>query len=430
MTSETRTSGSARGAWIALLLLLLINLMNYVDRQILSAVEHPIAQEFGVTATDTGWLATAFLLSYMVFAPLFGVLADRMSRWVIVGGGVVLWSLASGGSGAVHTYTLLLVMRLLIGIGEAAYGPVAPTIISDLYPIESRGRVLAWFYAAIPVGSALGYVVGGLFHSNWHLAFYLTLPPGILLGAGCFFMRDPAVQTRKQVTRRASADDYKQLLRNKSYVLDCAGMTAMTFALGGIAFYMPRWLELRGLAPEKATPIFGGIVVLSGLLGTLIGGVVGDRLRKRFSGSYFLVSGVAMLIGFPLFLAMLKAPFPLCWVLIFLTCFCLFFNTGPSNTVIANVTHPTVRATAFAANIFIIHAFGDAISPPLIGWFADRWGLDVAFMVMSLTIVLGGVLWLWGARYLAQDTAAVEQALAADPAANGEAPSAELTGAV
>ncbi|MGN6625305.1 MAG: MFS transporter, partial [Tepidisphaeraceae bacterium] len=119
MTTQTRTSGSARGAWIALLLLLLINLINYVDRQILSAVEHPIAQEFGVSTADTGWLATAFLLSYMVFAPLFGVLADRMSRWVIVGGGVVLWSLASGGSGAVHTYTLLLVMRLLIGVGEA-----------------------------------------------------------------------------------------------------------------------------------------------------------------------------------------------------------------------------------------------------------------------------------------------------------------------
>jgi MFS family permease len=396
-----KTRSRARAA---LVLLLLINLMNYVDRQILAAVEKPIGDEYGVSPAATGWLVPAFVFAYMVFAPLFGVLADRMRRWVIVGIGVIVWSLASGGSGAVPTFALLVMMRLMIGIGEAAYGPVAPTIISDLYPVTDRGKVLSWFYAAIPVGSALGYVIGGIFHEHWHWAFYLTVPPGLLLGVWCFFMPEPP-REGVAAQRRATRADYLKLLDIPSYVIVCAGMTAMTFALGGIGFFMPRYLEVeRGLDPKWATPAFGGIAAVGGLVATLAGGWAGDKLRDRFPGSYFLVSAAGMLIGFPLTLLMLVTPFPFCWVIIFLAVFCLFFNTGPSNTIIANVTPPTVRATAFALNILVIHALGDAISPPIIGWVAEKWGLKAGFAVVSMMMALGGLLWLWGARYLQQDT--------------------------
>jgi MFS family permease len=304
---------------------------------------------------------------------------------------------------------------------------VAPTIIADFYPVSSRGKVLAWFYAAIPVGSALGYVVGSLFYDHWHWAFYVTVPPGILLGIMCFAMRDPrhqshptAIQaiapeaaTPAAVTpprKRATAADYAKLLRIPSYLLNTIGMTAMTFAIGGISFFMPRWLEGRGLDPKQAGVIFGGIVVVSGLVATIAGGMLGDKLRSRFPGSYFLVSGAGMLVGFPFFLLMLVTPFPWCWIVIFLAVFCLFFNTGPSNTIIANVTAPSVRATAFAMNILVIHALGDAISPPLIGLVAAKWNLDVGFMVVSGMMVLGGVVWLLGARHLARDTAAATAA--------------------
>src|SRR5262249_39974985 len=148
-----------------------INLFNYIDRQVLAAVVPALENEFfpkdpatGLrppdTAEDLGLLATAFMVSYMVIAPVFGWLADRMAPWLLVGVGVILWSLASGGSGLAATYMILLLTRCCVGIGEAAYGPVAPTLISDLYPKEHRGYVLAWFYMAIPVGSALGYVIG------------------------------------------------------------------------------------------------------------------------------------------------------------------------------------------------------------------------------------------------------------------------------
>lgn len=430
------------GARIALLLLLAINLFNYIDRQVLAAVESDIEREYfpekdypyhpgtknRVDKTIEGTIGSlnlAFMVSYMLFAPLFGWMADRMGRWMLVGVGVVIWSLASGATALAPTFALLFLTRCLVGIGEAAYGPVAPTVISDLYPVRQRGSKLAWFYVAIPVGSALGYVLGGLvanYTGDWRWAFYCVVPPGLLLGVWCFLMPEPP---RGQAdvggaARKARMEDYLVILRTPSYVLDTLGMTAMTFAMGGIAFWMPRYIaEVRGAGDKGDVNIlFGAIIVVSGLSATLIGGWLGDKLRTRFSGAYFLVSGAGLILGFPMVLLVLWMPFPLAWVFVFLACFCLFFNTGPSNTILANVTHPSVRATAFALNILIIHALGDAVSPALIGLvkgYTESW--DVAFTVVAAMLLLGGLLWLWGARYLERDTALAPTRLVEDPPA-------------
>jgi MFS family permease len=188
-------------------------------------------------------------------------------------------------------------------------------------------------------------------------------------------------------------------------VLCTLGMAAMTFAMGGMQLWMPYYLEGRGASPTSATISFGAIVAIAGLTSTLAGGIAGDRLRARFPGSYFLVSGTAMLVGFPVFLAALVAPFPWVWLLIFLACFCLFFNTGPSNTILANVTHPSMRAAAFALNILVIHALGDVISPVIVGLLNDYFhDMNKSFVVVGLMFLVAGVFWLAGARFLKTDT--------------------------
>lgn len=408
-----------------MLLLLAINLFNYIDRYVLAAVLTRIGMEMLQGRADAnaklGALATVFLISYMVLSPIFGLLGDRFPRWKLIGVGVILWSLASGASGLAGDYWILLITRIFVGVGEAAYGPVAPTIISDLYPITSRGKVMSWFYMAIPVGSALGYTLGGIADAmlGWRWGFYLVVPPGVLLGLLCFWMKEPP-RGDGQVSagRRIRLADYLELARNPSYIWNTAAMTAMTFAIGGIATWMPHYIvEYRHAASlGSANTIFGAITVITGITATLLGGIAGDALRGRVRGSYFLVSGAALALGFPFVMAMMRVPFPAAWGLVFLAEFCLFFNTGPSNTALANVTRPQIRATAFAINILLIHALGDAISPPIIGYIADRSGgdLNAGFSAVAGVMLAGSACWLIGSRYLDRDTERVNQSVPVD----------------
>jgi MFS family permease len=454
-------AGTLPGARAALALLLTINMFNYIDRQVLAALEPAIADTFfpggqvpeagdgGFIAGAIDWLArhammllqlegkgglveammgllmSAFMFSYMITAPLFGWMAERISRWLLIGIAIVMWSLASGASGLAATFIMLLLTRCLVGVGEGAYGPAAPTLIADYYPVQVRSSMLGWFYMAIPVGSALGYVLGGQVLTwtsqpgqpgNWRLAFYLVVLPGVLLGITSLFMRDPPRGRTEMGTtapsKRRGWQAYRSFLFTPSYVLNTLGMTAMTFAAGGMAFWMPRYIfKVRGEYVElgdaglgRVNLIFGGIVVLAGLFGAVGGGLAGDALQKRWSGAYFFLSGLTLLAAFPMILLVLWVPFPWAWAFIFLAVFCLYVNTGPTNTILANVTHPQVRESAFAVNILIIHALGDAISPFVIGLIAGIRSMDAGFIAVSLTVLVGGLFWLWGARYLERDT--------------------------
>ena len=407
------------GARSALFLLLAINLFNYIDRQILAALEPDIRASFFAAGdvnamTKTGLLGDAFFVTYMISAPVLGLLADRFSRWIIVGSAVILWSLASGASGLAATFAILVATRVCIGIGEGGYGPAAPTILADLFPIETRGRTMAIFYAAIPVGSALGYVIGGLVgaHFGWRWAFYLVTPPGLLLGLLCFWQRDPRVAAHhlEQESPRRSIRDYLRLFSTRSYLINCVAQTLMTFVTGGLGFWAAAYLRYRNQSPNVGMTIFGLITVVAGLVSTLLGGVVADRLRSRVAGSYFWVSGIGMLIACPFFIATLYIPFPAAWITMFLAIFFLFVNTGPSNTALANVSLPSVRATAFAVNILVIHALGDVQAFWLLGYIGGHANMHVAFLFVSGIIFLSGLAWLVGVKYLPADTAAVETA--------------------
>ncbi|MCX5690197.1 MAG: MFS transporter [Planctomycetota bacterium] len=418
----------------SLALLLLINLFNYIDRYVLSAVEVLVRKELFAKPEELGggehenakfWmgmLAPAFLVTYMITAPIFGWLGDRHRRWLIVALGVALWSLATGGTGLATTFAMLFVLRIFVGIGEAAWGPIAPTIIADMYPASKRGWVLSWFYIAIPVGAALGVILGGLIASwkSWHWSFFLMLPPGIVLAVLAYFRPEPQRGLNDQPSSSHARQPFLKtvmaLKSNRSFVLNTLGMTAMTFAVGGMSFWMPTYVHeyrMGGLTDAAGTAqlatistIFGGITVVAGLSGTLTGGWISDRLRGRVKGAYAAVAGVGMLLSFPCFLAVLYTPFPLAWVFMFLAIFGLMLNTGPTNTIIANVTPAPVRATAYAINILTIHALGDAISPPLIGLIAGKaaGGMNTAFLLVGVAIVVSGIIWIVAARWLDEDT--------------------------
>lgn len=402
----------ASSARYALVLLLAVNLLNYIDRQALYAVFPLIKADFALSDTSLGLLGSAFMLCYMVTAPIFGWCGDRFNRSRLAAVGLGVWSAATALSGMASGYVSLLMARSAVGIGEASFGSVSPPLLSDYVNEERRGRILSYFFLAIPVGSALGYLLGGVLGQQfgWRSAFLMVGLPGLLLTIPIWLLTDP----RQGGTSTAdyARPDYRHLLRNRSFITNTLAMAAMTFALGGLAQWMPSFLvRTHNLDVAKANTLFGAITVVSGIIGTALGGWLGDRVQKRSASGYLLVSGVGFLAGAPVaVLAIMTKDLTTALATIFLAeCF-IFLNTGPLNAVIVNVSPPTIRAMAFAVNIFFIHALGDAISPAVIGMLSDRFGLAIALLVTPLALVVAAGYCFLCTRFIANDSMTTQPA--------------------
>ncbi len=187
----------------ALVLLLAVNLLNYIDRQVLYAVFPLIKVDLRLTDTELGLLGSAFILCYMLSAPVFGWIGDRMRRVGIWAAGLAMWSLATLGVALATDYRALLAARTAVGVGEASFGTVSPALLSDYFPRERRGRVMALYMLAIPVGSALGYLMGGLLGQRfgWHSAFLIVGVPGLLLVLPVWLLREPGAGSAPRRTR-------------------------------------------------------------------------------------------------------------------------------------------------------------------------------------------------------------------------------------
>lgn len=395
-----------------LALLFCINLVNYVDRQVLFSLLPLIKADMGVSDAKLGALASAFMLVYMCAAPAVAWRADRGSRvpWIV--GGIGLWSFATGLGGFARSYVELFFARALVGVGESGYGAVSPSFVAEHFPKEKRGGALALFSMAIPVGSALGYVLGGWIGGTWgwRSALWAAGLPGLVLAVFALRLKDP----RPPLAASApgpSLRDYAGLYGIKSYLASTLAMTAMTFALGGLAVWMPSFLNRTwGLSVGEAGTVFGALTVGAGLVGSLLGGWLGDRLLKVTGKAYFLVSGIGFVLALPAGIAAVQSTsYHASLAFLFLAEMLAFLNMGPLNGVIVWVTPPAVRNMAFAANIFVIHAFGDALSPTLIGLASDRWGLAPALSATMLFLGLAGAFCLWGTKHVERDSAEVDR---------------------
>ena len=402
---RSESAGRPGRARYALAVLFGVNLLNYLDRQAVYAVFPQIKAELALSDAMLGVLASAFMGVYMSAAPVLGYLGDRWSRRRLSAWGVACWSAATAASGLAGRYDHLLAARAAVGIGEASYGACAPSLLTDYYPVEHRGRALAIFMMAIPVGSALGYILGGLLGARfgWRAAFFIAGAPGLLAAWLISRLVEPP---REAEPDEAAAVPFRArlgaLLRTRAYVLNTLAMAALTFTLGGLAAWFPTFLvRERGFGLASANATFGLITLVTGFLGTMIGGVVGDRLLQTRRAAYFLVSAWGLLASLPFAVLAILSPSP--WIMvpaIFAAEFCLFLNTGPLNAVIANVSHPSIRASAYAVNMFAIHALGDALSPMLLGRLSDLAGLPTALLVGIVPLFFSALLCLAGTRAL------------------------------
>jgi MFS transporter, Spinster family, sphingosine-1-phosphate transporter len=397
----------ARLARRGLVVLTAINLLNYLDRYVPAALGESLrTSTLRISDTQFGLLTSGFIVVYMLTAPVFGVLGDTRSRTRLIALGIVIWSLATALGGLAWSFASLLVARAAVGIGEAAYGTIAPGLISDYYPRSHRGRVFSVFFAAIPIGSALSYVVSGQIdvHFGWRSAFFAAGIPGLLLAALALRLYDPPRGVHDPAPRAGAIASgaraaYAVLRRNRPYLLTVLGYAAYTFALGGMAAFMPKFLmRVRGIPEGAATTWFGVILVATGFVGTSVGGWVGDYLLRSTKQSYLWVSGLATLVAAPFTLVALSSPAPSAyWGGIVAAELLLFVSTGPINSAIINLVAPEMRATAVAASIFTIHALGDVPSPALLGLISDRTSLAQAVLIIPVAVLVGGVIWTYAA---------------------------------
>ncbi len=384
-----------------------LNLLNYLDRYVLSAVLSPLVDEFHLPKSIGGSLATVFLLGYFVTSPLFGVLADRApkgGRKALLAGGIAVWSAATIGSGLARSPAALIVARAFVGVGEASYATIAPTLIDDVAPGDRRGRWLAIFYAAMPIGSAMGFIVGGGVLSQthaWRNAFFIAGGPGLVLAALCLLIGEPDRANATHATQRPDLASSARHLVAPLYRKTVLGLCAYTFAIGGFAYWAPTYIHERyGLEPGRASSIFGMLTVVGGAVGTLVGGGLGDWAARRTVSdegvvkSNLVICALSAGIGAPLALAAILAPTATGFFLAILPCeVALFLLNGPVNVATLRSVPPGLRASAMALSILAIHLLGDMWSPPHIWALADHMPMQRAMLLCPATFARAALVW-------------------------------------
>jgi MFS family permease len=407
------------GAGSALLILTALNLLNYIDRYVPSAVKELVKVDLNLTDTQTALPLTSFVWVYMLASPIFGALADRVSRPKLIAAGVLLWSLATAGAAFCTSFTSFLIARSLVGVGEAAYATLAPAMLSDLYPADRRNAILTRFYIAIPVGSALGFVLGGVVgnHYGWQAAFLVAGLPGIIAAAFAWRLPDPprAVSASEPAAPQPSwGSALRTLAVNRPFVTAVAGYTAVTFASGALADWYPSYLHRSlGMDVGRAGLVVGGTAVLGGIGGTIVGGLLGDRLQGRTRQPYLALSAGSMTLAV-LFTAgslLLRTEAAVIACILCAQFFMWCYN-GPINAMIANATGSALRARAFALSILTIHLFGDSISPTIVGRLSDILAaagrvepLALALWLVPIAMATGAAIWAWGWRRLPEAAA-------------------------
>ena len=445
-------------------ILFAMNMLDYIDRWALSGVIGEIKREFGQSDEAIGSLNMYFLISYSLLSPLMGWAGDRYRRTWLLAGGVAVWSLATVGTGLATDFHHLKIARSVLGIGEATYGVLAPTILMDLYPRERRSRILSGFYLAMPIGYALGVIFGGMiakYTGHWRLAFFIVGVPGFIAAVAALFLPEPIRglsegvdpnRLKSHETAGPTRADYRDLAVNSSFTYVVLGLAAYTFAFGGLAYWLPEYLErVKGWPKVPTTILVAGTGLTAALVGMSGGGWIADRMARTNPKALFLVSGVSMLLAVPcVVLGLYSRHYVTVAFWLFLAQALLFANTGPSNAVIANVIAPNLRATAYAICTFAIHFLGDVWSPRLMGYVSDLCGkpdtmasglgsflravdalpvdrlnettgkiepsnLSAGMLVVVPAIILGGIVLLAGARHLPREMALMSARLKARP---------------
>lgn len=433
--SETSQSklpiASVAGATTALVLLTALNFINFIDRYILPGVLELVKKDFKLTDESAGALTFWFFVTYMCAAPLTGWLGDHFPRKPLIVLSALLMSGMNLFTATVHSYFALNLRHAALGIAEASFSVYAPALLADFYEPDQRNRVLTIFYTAIPVGAAVGYALGGSLGGKygWRVPFSVSAAPGVVIALlALFFMNEPKRGGTDQALDAAAKEPRPRtlfgkiavvlepivkLFANPQYLFATFGMAMVVFSLGGISAWVPSFLQrVGGYSSSAAGLIVGAVTVLGGLGGTAVGGWIAQQWLKTNKRALYLISAWSALLTVPPAVFCFFGPR---WAMVpglAAALFFIFLGNGPLNAAIVNSVSGTIRATAIAMELFLIHALGDAPSPRVIGLVSDHSSLSTGLGLTLISMVVAAGLLFVGARTVSK-TAPVGESAAA-----------------
>jgi MFS transporter, Spinster family, sphingosine-1-phosphate transporter len=430
-----------------------INFLNYLDRYVMTGAANQVAKELHFDLSGIGYITSAFLIVYTLCALPVGIWADRARRKDVVAASVVLWSLATATTALATNFWTLFLSRMVLGVGEAGYYPAGTALLSDYFNRARRSRIMSWWSCAqlfgILGGYGLGGTLAGLYLGGWRLAFLLTSIPGLVLAFLMWRVREPRrnqADEEASATEQAAASDlttghvvtvpsrvlaqFRSLLRIPTLSVLILMQVFAYFVLGVNTAFLPIYLQQKdtfALSSLQAGLYSGGVIVLAGIVGMVLGGYMADVLNRRHPGARVLVCGIGFLLGAPAFaLSVTTRALPIFTIFFVLTALLLTIYTGPCTAATQDVVPSALRASAVSLTMLIAHLLGDAFAPSIVGvlatsfdpthgdrFAAGRAGLDLShalLMTCTPALIIAGLIGLLGARWMAGDVRAAEQA--------------------
>lgn len=416
--TENRTGYlfSKRYSNYVFMLLFLLYLFDYADRMVVNSMFTYIQEEWHITDTECGWLVSVIYLAIGLLTFPVSLLIDRWSRTKTIGIMAIVWSLATALCAFTGNYVQLFMARILIGFGEAGYAPGGSAMISGLYPIEKRSKMMGLWNASIPLGSAIGVAMGGIIASSlgWKHAFGLVAVPGLIIAILFLFVKDyktvdlSFVDKMKVRVKMKTGDIFKEFITKPSLVLTYFGMAAVVFVTTAMIVWLPRYFQIeRGMEPKTAGSLAGAVMLLA-LIGAPLGGFLIDKWRKTqptarllFPAISTLVSGIILFIS----LALLKGTGQL--VLLFIFGVLIMTFIAGAGAVTQDVIHPGLRAMSYAIAVLVQNLLGSFTAPIVLGKISDLSNIKIAMSILPFVLIIGSLLFYIGSRYYLKDLAKV-----------------------
>ena len=393
-------------------LLFLLYMFDYIDRTVVTSMFTSIEADLGISHTQSGMLVSAVYWAIVLLTFPVSLLVDRWSRTKTIGLMAILWSLATALCALTGNFIQLFLARMLIGVGEAGYAPGGSAMISGLYPIEKRSKMMGFWNASIPLGTAIGVLLGGIIATNlgWKHAFGLVAFPGLIVAVLFLFVKDyktvdlSFLDKSNHKVKMERKDIVREFLSRRSIIYTYFGITASIFVTTSLLTWLSTYFQTtRELAQDKAGTMASSIMALA-LVGAPLGGILDDKWRKTNISARLLlpaistlVSAVLLFLGLYLFRGIIQyVTFLMMGITI------MMFISGAAS-VTQDVIHPGLRATSYSIAVVVQNLLGASMAPIVIGFIYDHSDIMTALSILPFILVLSSLLFYLGSKHYARD---------------------------